>query len=320
MSKCAKIWIAVASALVFLGLITSVVGMALTDWDLSLLNTSKYETVTHEISDVFENISIDTDTANIVFLPSDDDICKIICYQNEKAKYSVNVTQNTLTVKENDERKWHDHIGITFGSPKITVYLPKTEYGSLTVKESTGAINIPKDFTFKSIDITLSTGDIKSFASVTEHIKIKGSTGRVALESIKAKALDISVSTGNVSVKDSKLSEDVKIRVSTGRTELSNVSCKDLISNGDTGDITLNSVIASDKIFIERSTGDVKLNRCDASALDIGTDTGDVSGHLLSGKIFMAESDTGDVKVPMPSGENICKITSDTGDIKFTIE
>ncbi len=320
MSKSAKIWLITAASLVLIGCIIFGAVMTVLKWDFSKLSTNKYETNTYEINEAFEGISVDTDTADIVFVPTENATATVVCYEQKKAKHSVTVNEGTLVIKTVDTRKWYEYIGINFGTPKITVYLPGAEYGSLSVKESTGNIEIPKDFSFKSIDITLSTGDIKSSASVLEHIKVKGSTGRVVLESIKAKSLDISVSTGNVSVKDSEFSEDVKIRVSTGKTELVGVSCKDLISNGDTGDITLNSVVASDKIFIERSTGDVKLNRCDASALDIGTDTGDISGHLLSGKIFMAESDTGDVKVPMPSGENICKITSDTGDIIFTVE
>ena len=300
MNRTAKIWLIVAASLVLVGCIIFVGVMAVLKWDFRKLSTNKYETNTYEINEAFKQISVDTDTADIVFVPTEGETASVVCYEQKNLKHTVTVKDGTLVIKTVDTRKWYEYIGINFGSPKITVYIPHGEYGALSVRTSTGDVNIPKGFSFKSIDVTLSTGDIKLGATVTE---------------------------------------DIKINLSTGKTEIKGVSCKNLISDGSTGDIILNSVTVTDKIFVERDTGDVtldnsfaseivvltdtgdlKLNRCDAKALNIETDTGDVSGHLLSGKVFVAESDTGKVKVPMPSGDNICKITTDTGDITFTVE
>ena len=320
MSNATKIWLIIASSFVFLGLVTVTVVMALCHWDFSLLSTAKYEQVSHEITDGFENISIDASTADVVFLSSDDDTCQIICYQNEHTKYSVNVVGDTLTITESDERKWHDYVGITFGSPNITVYLPKTKYATLSISGSTGDISIPKDFNFENLDISLSTGDITSYAFVSKQIKLKGTTGNVHLENINAKEIDVSLSTGNVYVKNSVFTDNVEIRVSTGNVTLSDISCKNLTSHGNTGKITLDSVIASAKISIERSTGDVTFNRCDAGEIFVLTDTGDVEGSLLSEKIFFVLTDTGKKEIPNTFSGGKCEIKSDTGDVKIRID
>ena len=58
-------------------------------------------------------------------------------------------------------------------SPKITVSIPKGEYGELVINLSTGDVNLPKEFTFKNIDIACSTGSIKTQSSAYKNIKLK---------------------------------------------------------------------------------------------------------------------------------------------------
>lgn len=320
MSKAVKIWIIIAASLVLIGSIIFTVAMSILKWDFSNLSTVKYETATHEIKVTFSDISVFTYTADIVFLPSDSAEAYVVCHEPKNLRNSVYVENGTLVIKTDDTRKWYEHIGITLDTPKITVYMPIGKYGALSVKSSTGDIDIPEKFSFKSIDISLSTGNVKCSATVSEHIKATGSTGDMSFENVTLKSLDISVSTANIYLKNFACENDIKIHVTTGDVTLTGGSCKNLTSDGSTGDITLNGVVASGKISIERDTGDVTLNRCDAGELFLLTDTGDISGHLLSGKIFIADSNTGNVKTPMPTGESICKAVSDTGDIKFTVE
>ena len=59
---------------------------------------------------------------------------------------------DTLVIELADTRFWRDYIGFRLGSPKITVYLPDTEYDTLTVDEDTGDIDIPGNIAFRNID------------------------------------------------------------------------------------------------------------------------------------------------------------------------
>ena len=318
MSTRTKVWLIIAGTLVLLGGILFAGVMSTLGWDFTKLSTEKFETNTYEISEAFDAISMDTDTADIVFAASDDGICKVVCYEQEYAKHSAVVEDDTLIIRVADKREWYQYIGINFSTPQITVYLPKTEYNNLLIDGDTSDVEIPNDFMFKNVDISLSTGDVEFCASASEMIKIKTSTGDICVENISAGSLDLSVSTGKVTVTGVDCG-DVKINVSTGKTNMTDIRCKNLLSSGDTGDISLKNVIATEKFSIERSTGDVKLEKSDAAEIYIETDTGDVTGTLLTEKVFIAETDTGRVDVPKTTTGGKCEIETDTGNIIISI-
>ncbi|MBQ1259966.1 MAG: DUF4097 family beta strand repeat protein [Clostridia bacterium] len=315
-----KILIIAAISLILVGSMIFGCVMLTLNWDITKLSTDKYETNEHEISESFSSVSVVTETASIVFLPSDNEKCSVVCYEEEKVKHSVFVKDDTLTVKAVNIKKWHEHIGINIGSPKITVYLPLSEYRDLYVKTDTGAVEIPKDFTFENIEITENTGSVKCYASASDSLKIKTTTGSIRIEGVSANYIDLSVSTGKVTLSDTVCAGDVSVNVSTGNAELSDVSCKNLTSNGSTGGISLVNVIATEKLSVERSTGSVKFSRSDASDILVKTDTGNVSGSLLSEKVFITSTDTGRIDVPKTASGGRCEITTDTGNIIISIE
>ena len=69
-----------------------------------------YETAEHEINEEFANISIKTDTADIVLLPSGDGICRVTCYEEEKQKHTVEVQDGTLVIDTVNKKQWYDYI------------------------------------------------------------------------------------------------------------------------------------------------------------------------------------------------------------------
>ncbi len=319
MRKRTKAGLIIASCLVLIGCILFGGVMAMLKWDFTKLSTTKYETNEYAINEHYNNLSIVTDTADIMLVPSVSAKSTVVCYEQKNVKHSVTVQNGTLVIEVVDTRRWYEYIGINFGAPKITVSIPQGDYGVLSVKSSTGDVEIPKNFQFESMDISESTGDVTSAASVSELLKIKTNTGDIRVENISAGALDLSVSTGSVTVSGVVCEGDVKIRVSTGKTALTDIPCKNVISDGNTGDISLKNVIATEKFSIERSTGDVTFDGCDAAEIVVETDTGDVRGNLLSDKVFVAETDTGRVDVPKTVSGGRCEITTDTGNIRISI-
>ena len=319
MKKATKAWLLVAGAAVLLGMIIFGGAMAMTNWDFTKLSAAGYETNIHHITEAFSGISVTTEISHITFAPADDGVCTVVCYDREKVTHTVEVQDGTLVIRVVDSRKWYEHIGIYFGTPKITVYLPQEEYGALTVKSVTGDVEIPAGFLFESIAVTATTGDIGNSASVSGFIKIKTNTGDIRLQSVTADTLQLTVLTGGITVSDVTCRGDVKADVSTGKTKLTNVTCKNLLSGGSTGDIRLQNVVAAEKFSVKRSTGDIKLERCDALELYMETDTGDIKGSLLTEKVFAAHSDTGKVDVPKTVAGGKCEITTDTGNIKMSV-
>ena len=312
-----KRWLIIAAGLVLTGCVVFGGVLMATQGDFSKLSATKYETNTYSIQENYENIKILADTADISFVPSQDSV--VTCYGPKNEEYTVSVEDGTLTVALEKSKKWYDYIGIYSSKPKITLAIPQGEYGALTVKCSTGDLELPKEYSFAGVDVKGSTGDVTGFASVSGSMVIKLSTGDIRLENLSVGSLDLSVSTGKVTVKNVTCAEDAELNVTTGKAELLSLSCKNFTSEGETGKLTMENVIATGKIDIERSTGDVTFTKCDAAELEVETDTGDVTGSLLTDKIFFTETDTGRVEVPKSMTGGKSEISTDTGDIKITI-
>lgn len=320
MKKAIKIWLIIAAALMLAGFILLGGVMAMIKWDFTKLSTTKYETREYNITESFENISVMAKTADVVFVPAEGTECRVVCYEQTDAAHTVAVREGVLTIEWTDTRGWMSHIGFNFQTPKITVYMPAGAYDSLTVKSSTGGVNIPSEFSFESVDISLTTGFVTCKASVSSSLSIQTSTGAITLQDVSAGSLDLTVTTGKVTATNVACAGDISIKVNTGKSILTDVTCQSLISTGSTGDITLKNVIAAGKFSIERSTGDVTLDACDAVEISVTTDTGDVTGTLLTDKTFFVETDTGRREYPHMTTGGKCEITTDTGDIKISIK
>ena len=300
MNKTTKIWLIIATSLIFAGIIIFTTTMSLLHWDFTKLSTVKYRTTTHEITEEFKNISIKVDTSDVEFFYTTDSKITVIATEYENSTHSIKVEDGTLKIETTDTRKWYEHISLfNFQSPKVSVYLPFGNYEKLSINLDTGDVKMPNDLNFSSIDIVSDTGDVINYASATEYIKIQTTTGDVKLEKISTNEITIIVTTGDVKIND--------------------VACKTFTSNGNTGDISLINVIVRDNLTIFRSTGDVELDRCDAETIFIKTSTGDVEGLILSSKIFIVKTSTGDVDVPRTTTGGICEIITSTGDIEIAI-
>ena len=302
-----------AGGMLFAGVMTAL------DWDFKNLSTNVYETTEHTVTDEFSDISITCNVETITFLPSDDEKVKVICHEDQQIKHLVSVENGALTIKRVDTRHWYDYIGIGFGTPTITVYLPEGEYGDLNIKSTTGDVYLISEHSYNTINIEATTADVSCASSAKGDVKIGLDTGDITIDSISAKLLNLEVTTGDISVTKAYLDGDVSIKVSTGRSVLEDITCKDFYSDGSTGDLTMHGVIATGKFDIERGTGDVTLERCDAAEIFVVTDTGDVSASLLTDKVFITETDTGNVKIPNSVVGGRCEITTDTGDIEITV-
>lgn len=320
MKKATKVWLFIAVSLVLIGCIIFVGVMSMFKWDFSKLSTVKYETNNYEISKEFDGISMKTDTADIILAVSKDGKCRVDCYEEKKAKHSVSIQDGMLAIEVTNNKRWYDYIGLNFDSPKITVYLPKTEYTSLFSSGKTGDIKLPDEFAFKNVDVSLSTGAVDVFADVSERIKIQTTTGNIRVENISAGTLDLSVSTGKATVSGVTCEGDITVAVTTGNAYLTDIACKSVISSGSTGGISLNNVIAAEKFSINRSTGNIKFGRCDAAEIFAETSTGDVKGNLLTDKMFITKTSVGKIDVPNTTTGGKCEIKTGTGDIEIKID
>ena len=271
----------IATVLLVAGILIGVVTLALVDFDFSKLDTDKYVSTTHEINDTFGDIQIFSDISNIHFALSEDDTCRVTTRVKENMACTVTVKDNALVIREKDCRKWYQHIGFNLTKGDITVYLPQSLYINLTVKTDTGDITVPENFIFDDVHLVTDTGNIHYYGILLDDLAAESDTGDIYLQNIHTPG-------------------DINLETDTGDIFLTNVRCGEL--------------------EIDSDTGGVKLHLCDPDNADIETDTGDVNGSLLSSKIFLVNSSTGEIIVPETVSGGKCKIKTNTGDIHITIE
>lgn len=317
MQRATKILLSVALILILVGGAAFTVLLAHCDWEFTKLSEKRYETHTYEITESIDRLFISADTADIRILPAEDSICRIVTRDHRDITYTPTVEDGTLTVAHSDERAWHDHITFFGGRSTVTVYLPAGEYAALTVATSTGDVEIPRDFTFGSMKITLSTGDITTSASVTGEARFTASTGDITLAGLSAGTLTLAVSTGDITLADVACAGKLDITVDTGRTQMTAVTCGGVMSRGDTGDLIMSGVVATGAFSIERDSGDVTLNDCDAAEVFVKTSSGDVRGRFLTDKVFLVETSSGDREVPRTTSGGRCEIITSSGDVVF---
>ena len=294
-----KRWLIIGSCLLGVGLILFLVGMTLLDWDFSKLDTETELRHTYEVSELFYDISIETSEADVEMKLSGDGTCKVVLLESEQYYHTVSVENEKLTILAINDRAWFDYLNIAEDDKKIILYLPEGSYGSLQITGDTGDVEIPGDFTFETLDVKISTGDIECSASVSGSLKLIASTGDITLTDA--------------------VCGDIYGKLSTGEMEFINVQCRNLKAEGTTGDTILRNTTAEGTLSAERSTGDIWLDNCDGGELILKTTTGDVSGHLRTAKVFVTETRIGDVDVPDSTTGGKCNITTSTGDITLTI-
>ena len=287
MKKSTRIWLIVAVCLIIAGVAIMAGGLSFGGFDLEKMTTQEIETVTYESDETVTDILVNTITADVAFVPSEDENV-IVVYQNEeKLKHSVQVEGSTLVIEAQDTRKWMDYIGINFHTPAVTIYLPAGEYDDLQIHTDTGHVTMPADFSFQNAQLELSTGKTLWRAHVVRE-------------------LDIQCSTGNVTLEDT--------------------SCGSLHVQATTGDVTLTRTSSLGTLEVKTNTGDVKLEKVDGGEIDIETTTGNVTGTLCTDKVFNTKTATGKITtpsgkelVPGQKPSNKCTVSTDTGDIHLEI-
>ena len=313
-----KGWILIAIFAIIIGASLLALTACSMDGDFSKLMTEN-ETVSTTLTDSFESIFLDVDTSDINFVRSDDGKCTVVSKHVKNVNVNVKVENGVLLIEKSDDRAWYEYIFVFSEGSSITVYLPDAEYDALTIDASTGDVNVPKDFSFGSLDISLSTGDVEIGASVNGLLKVDLTTGDARISDISAGELQLTSTTGDMIVENVTVDGAVSLSIGTGDSYLTNVSCASLVCDGTSGKLDMKRVLVAGKLTASRTTGDTTFTDCDAETLEIETNTGDVVGNLLTEKIFSTNTDTGKVKVPDSTSGGICKIKTSTGDIIITV-
>lgn len=319
----------IAGLLCIAGAVFYLISLIAVGFDFTRLDTVNYETKTYKVGEMkfdgmkvggmIERIWIEGTTADICFFGSETN--KVICHETEKLKYSVGIEDGTLFIKAEDTRKGLEHVGISYEDAKVEVYLSLNSYELLVLKNTTGDVNMPKEFRFDNVMLETDTGEVNWRASVDWRLELYGGTGDVSVRDSKVGELDIKTTTGEVCLKNTTVGQKITVETDTGSILLDKVLCGDLTTESGSGALTLKDTTVTEECYVLTETGDVSFKRFDAKYSKVQTDTGDVKGTLPLGAVFSVESETGDIRVPKSntSSAKICEVSTNTGDIEIEL-
>ena len=277
--KKTAIAILIAVLVVAIGAGVCFAGLSAVQFDFTKLDRTEYATNTYSMGPV-QVLDIQCDTADVELVAEGENDCKVVCFENDREKYTVDAVDGTLVIRpETSGARWR-LFGFAFKSPKITVYLPAGEYERLKAEIHTGDITADRALAFDAVEVKLSTGDLAMSGVQARRFSAHGSTGDIRLRDMTPETVDVSVSTGKI--------------------ELVNVVCS--------GDLRVKS-----------TTGDIRLTDVDGANVYLSASTGDITGTIRTDKVFTAHASTGKVSVPATTSGGRCEAETSTGDIRLSV-
>lgn len=355
MNKVKKIIIITACALIGLGVILT--GAAVAVDGTSLFHTPEAVLNTINIEESFENINIGSVECDVQFTKSENGKCKIESVDEKNIVTEAEIRDNTLYIYRADKRKWYESMGVYFGYriPRITVFLPETEYKKLSILSESGDTCISGDFSFESAEVRSSSGNIEFLADVLKKAEIKSTSGDVNVNTnadsltacstsgnvvVEGKANKVNVSStsgevwcygidsegefnvkttsGDVNVYDS-IAEISHIQSTSGDVVVERISADELSFNTSSGDIKLEETYAENMLSASAVSGDIELMRGDSKDISLETVSGDIEGILSTGKDFSYKTTSGNICLPDDSGDGKCYVKTVSGDAEIKI-
>ena len=300
-------------ALIVIGAVTltagsAMFGLAFAKGAFSNNSWSKEATNTYTPEGSFNKIDVDIVTADLTFKPAEDNKTKVVSVEKEKIHHTAEISNDTLVIREKDERKFYEKWFGFVSRMKVTVYLPETTYEELKIEVTTGSIVSEDSFNFMKVNVKSTTGDLK-------------------LANVTGKSADIKITTGNVTLDNYNMYGELNVDTTSGDYAFNNVQCDSATLHTTTGKYNLNDFIVTGGLNTDRpnldisgTSSDVTFKNCDAHYIKVKTTTGDIKGNLLTKKKFDAQTTTGTSLVDNDrTADDICYIRTTTGDIDISV-
>ncbi len=315
MKTSTKVILILSAALFFSGIAMVCVFSALG----GSFDTQGLQEKTYDIQGSVADVSVTLRGADFLLEPSPDGTVQVVCHESERVTYTVENTDGTLRIVENDNRKWYEFIGISLKSRNVTLYLPTGNYGNLDVETSSGRIRCWEGFTFENTDLTASSGAIECNAAVIKNLQVKLSSGQIQVKNASAQTVKLSSSSGRIVFSDSQPSL-VEITTSSGAIRVRDVNCSTLIAHATSGAVTLDCTVAQRTLCAKTSSGAIRLQKCDAPSLDLEATSGLISATLLSGKRYNVKTGSGSAKYPSSNPDGgVCNVATTSGNVNIYV-
>ena len=326
MKKSVWIPLIVAAACILSGLACIAVGHALGGLEI-MASTGKRQTttVTHDIASGFDRIHIDVIAADVELIPSEDGKCRVTTKDSDYVEYTVDVTEDTLTVRATDTRKWYERLFTPSVSGRsVKVALPREAYKSLTVETVSGRVNINVRYTF-SEDVTLSStsGTIGTAAAISGHLDLRSTSGDIYamgfLNTVTARSTSGKITLGGKTVDGDCTATTADLKTTSGEIRGRTITLDRLTAHTGSGDIHAESVTVTETAELMTTSGKIALLYTTCGALTAETGSGGIDLTDTAVKAHLqAKTTSGDIRFTRADAETL-SLKSTSGSVKGSL-
>ena len=296
-----KIALMIALICLILGVLVMGIGWVILQKNPIDKNVFEDRVHSYSIDALPSQINIESINNRVEFRITEEDEWRVECRDQEKVYHTVELVDGVLTIKEIDERRWYEWIGIftQLRPTTIIVYLPAGSYDTLDIRSTSSDIVVPEGFTFSDVTLHNTSGDISFASAATGAMSVKNTSGDIRITGGVNGNLNVTNGSGCIEIKDA----------TPLAAKIQNTS----------GIICLQNVVCQEACEIKNTSSRIELERCDAASFDIQNTSGDIRGSILSGKMFDCHATSGSVRVPDNAAGGTFKAKTTSGSIKITI-
>ena len=182
-----------------LGTAVIIVSHFVLGFDVYSLSTHTFETRDFDVTEEFQSIKVNVNTANVHLVPSEDESCKVTCHVKETTTCKVVVEDGVLNVTT-EEEKGFASIDISWDSQIVTIALPKKTLGAVNVMTTTGDVLLSDVLSSEDVTVKTNTGDVSLKRCDAQTLYVKTNTGDVKATLLSEKKFKVKTNTGDIDI------------------------------------------------------------------------------------------------------------------------
>ncbi len=291
-------------------------------FDYSFLNkqTDEFVTSTINVDEKFSSVNIKETFADVSLILTDGQ-AYVESYHSDNTTYDVYVENDVLNIIKNEDHSM-DLISINTPECYLRVYLPESDYKKLSIDATSGNAFINTELMFEDADVQSTSGSIEFVSAVSNNLSLKTTSGEISVRNIDCNKVGAAASSGSISIENAKVKNDINLDTTSGSITLDHIfPCESLIASTTSGGFEANGIVATQTLSVDSTSGSIELIDSDCENISLESTSGDIYGKLLSKKIFVTNTSSGDVTIDQKlygdTGHFSASTTS--GDIKFTL-
>lgn len=179
----------------------------------SVLHSNDYEYKTYQTkSDGINTIHLSSEDKAIVIEPSDSNQIKVDYVSNQYEKYNFSCEDGTLSITNEEQKKWARWAFDDDNAPRITVSLPKNYAGDIKVETNDSYIQVKDLKSLKDLVCETSNSYIKVSSLSAQVLNFKTENAAISLNSVSA-SKQLSAETQNATINLSQIeSPDISLQ------------------------------------------------------------------------------------------------------------